>query len=307
MRHVQTLNRRQVLIGTATLFAATSACAKSKSDIFSTQLAALESGSGGRLGVSILDTHRGKSIGHRANERFTMCSTFKMPLAAAILARADAGLVSLDEMLPYAEADLAGHAPVAKANLAKGAMSVGQCAEAAQVESDNTAANLLLRRIGGPEALTAFFRSIGDRVTRLDRYEPELNASHGSDTRDTTTPGAMAWSLSRILAGSVLKPASRDRLIGWMEATKTGAMRIRAGLPAGWRAGDKTGTYLSDGDFANKYNDIAIIWRPGRPAPFIVTTFLESAQKGGPDIKASDQAVLAGVGRVAAEWIATRS
>src|SRR5690606_18303721 len=119
--------------------------------------------------------------------------------------------------------------------------------------------NILLRHIGGPQALTAFWRALGDDVTRLDRYEPDLNTSQGEDARDTTTPAAMARTMSAILTGPVLAPVSRERLIGWTIASRTGLERLRGGFPPEWRAGDKTGTYAGEGARDSKTNDIAIV------------------------------------------------
>jgi beta-lactamase class A len=264
-----------------------------------TPFAALEKKSGGRLGVCVLDTATGKQLGHRTDERFAMCSTFKLPLAAAILREADRGKLSLEATVPVSKADLVPHAPVVEANLAKGAMTIRALAEAAQKQSDNAAANLLLKQIGGPAGFTQFFRDLGDQTTRSDRFEPEMNRWTPGDDRDTTTPAAKAATVAKILTGDVLTPASRDLLIQWMIDTKTGAKRVRAGLPQDWRAGDKTGTGYDD--VCGKVNDIAIAWPPGKP-PLIVTAYYNTA---GPadDVSDEDQAILAKVGGIAANWI----
>jgi beta-lactamase class A len=293
-RHI---SRRLLLAGAAAVAAAPAARAKPMIDLDARKLADLERKSGGRLGVCILDTASGRRLGHCLDERFAMCSTFKTPLAAAILQRADQGKLSLDAVVPYTKADMVMHAPVTEANLDKGGMTIRALAEAAQKQSDNPAANLLLKQIGGPEGFTQFFRGIGDKVTRLDRLEPHMNDVKADDERDTTSPAAMAATMVKILTGDVLTPASRDLLIGWMIDTKTGSKRIRAGLPADWRAGDKTGT-SNDG----KYNDIAIAWPPNR-APLIVTAYYNAAASSD-EINDKDQAVLAEVGRIAAAWAA---
>lgn len=272
-------------------------------------LAALEAGPGSvRLGIAVLDGKDGAVAGHRLAERFTMCSTFKLSLAAAIFAQIDAGKMAQDLALPLAREEAVGHAPVVKAALAAGArsMNVLTLAKAAQVESDNGAANILLRHIGGPEALTTYWRALGDDVSRLDRYEPELNISHGDDHRDTTTPAAMATTLRAMFTGPALSPASRERLIGWTIETQTGLKRLRGGLPADWRAGDKTGTNPGDGSYASKTNDIAMVWHPARAEPFFITGFLESPVKGEPAMLPEHDAVLAQAGRIAAEWITAR-
>jgi beta-lactamase class A len=263
-------------------------------------LAALEKSSGGKLGAAVLDCKDVTVVGHRTNERFTMCSTFKLSLAAAVLARIDAGAIAPHAVLPIAKADPVGHSPVVIAALDKGEtqMSVLALAEAAQTQSDNGAANILLRKIGGPAALTAFWRALGDDVSRLDRYEPGLNTSHDGDPRDTTTPAAMANVLRSILTRPALLASSQKRLIGWMEATQTGMKRLRSGLPTGWRAGDKTGT-MNGAAYPDKTNDLAIVWHPKRAEPFILAGFVEGKADGA-------EAVLAEVGRVAAHWIEGR-
>ena len=294
------LSRRTILAGTAgAAIAARLAHAKPMIDLDKRALVELERKSGGRLGVCILDTAAGRRLGHRSNERFAMCSTFKMPLAAAILRQADRGKLSLDTLVPYTKADMVMHAPVTEANLPKGGMTIRALAEAAQKQSDNPASNLLMKQLGGPAGLTQYFRDIGDNVTRVDRYEPEMNRVKPGDDRDTTTPAAMATTAAKILTGDFLAPASRELLIQWMIDTTTGAKRIRAGLPQDWLAGDKTGTGL-DGKSA-KYNDVAVAWPPGR-APLIVTAYLNVASTSG-EIEDERQAVLADVGRIATAWL----
>ncbi len=293
------LSRRSVLaIGAATLLVPPARAGEPFTP--ADALARLEANVGGRLGVCVLDTATGRKLVHRAGERFAMCSTFKLPLAAAVLREADRGKMKLDTFVPYTKADMMFHAPVTEANLAKGGMTVGALAEAAQKQSDNPAANLLLKQLGGPAGFTQFFRDLGDTVTRIDRYEPEMNRVVPGDDRDTTTPAAKAATLAKILTTDVLAPASRDLLIQWMIDTKTGAKRLRAGFPKDWRAGDKTGTGYDD--ISGKVNDVAIAWPPGK-APLIVTAYYNTA---GPadDVSDKDQAVLAEVGRIVAEWAA---
>ncbi len=294
-----TLTRRAVL---ATLAAAAATPLEARrQDVTERALAAAETAVGGRLGVCVLDTGSGRIVGQRLDERFAMCSTFKLPLAAMVLREADAGRLSLDERLVYTKADLQSYAPVTSQHLADGHMTVVALAEAAQTTSDNTAANLLLRRLGGPVRFTASVREAGDAVTRLDRFEPTLNLVVPGDDRDTTTPRAMATLIAKYLTTDYLSAASRERLIGWMVATTTGQKRIRAGFPADWRAGDKTGTAQAD-EMTDKVNDIAIAWPPGR-APIVVTGYYDSARKTTAT-QPGDEAALAAVGRAAAAWIA---
>ncbi len=262
-------------------------------------LRSIEARSGGKLGVCFVDTHDGQHVGHRIDERFGMCSSFKLPLAAVVLSDADHGRLRLDEVIPYTRADVIDHSPVAQSNLGKGGMTIEEMARAAQEQGDNTAANLLLKRLGGPAAFTAALRRMGDRITKLDRFEPEMNNVQPGEEHDTTTPYAMAQLLSRILTGSLLKSASRDKLIGWMIATETGTARLRAGLTKGWRAGDKTGSCWGK-DAPNRINDVAIAWPPSG-APFIITAYFVSPVLAD-SLRDEDQAVLADVGKVAADW-----
>jgi beta-lactamase class A len=269
------------------------------------ELAALEQRTGGRLGVALFNTATGALAGHRLDERFAMCSTFKLPLAAVVLRQIDQGRLRARQWVPYTAADIVAHAPVARAQLARGGMTVQALAEAAQTTSDNTAANLLLGLIGGPAGFTTQWRAAGDSVTRLDRMEPQMNLVLPGDPRDTTTPAAMAQSLAKWLTGDLLTPASRALLIAWMVATRTGLKRLRAGLPPDWRAGDKTGTAMAEG-MTDKYNDVAITWPAASQAPLFISAYFETAISHGGRMRDEDQAVLAEVGRIAARWVPVR-
>jgi beta-lactamase class A len=223
-----------------------------------------------------------------------MCSTFKWLLAAAVLARVDAGRERLDRVIRYGASDLLSYAPVARAKVALGGLSVRELCAAAVELSDNTAANLLLASLGGPAGLTQWLRSIGDPSTRLDRTEVALNSSIPGDARDTTTPEAMVADMRKVLLGSVLSPASRQPLLDWLISCQTGLKRLRSGLPNDWRVGDKTGTW--DGRWSTS-NDLAIAWPPGR-APILMFAYSTSGPAGA---EARD-AALAEVGRLVAEW-----
>ena len=300
---MNTLNRRQALCLTSALLLPCSTwavAASASSDISHAPLAALEKKVGGRLGVAFLNTGNGSMVGHRMHERFGMCSTFKLTLAAEVLRKIDQGTLKSEQWVMYGKADILSHAPVAKEHLARGGMTVLAMAEAIQTTSDNTAANALLKLIGGPAAFTQLLRAGGDQVTRVDRMEPEMNLVGPGEVRDTTTPHAAALTAQRQLLGGWLKPDSKRLLIGWMEATETGTKRLRAGFPPGWRAGDKTGTGTAKG-MADKYNDIAIAWPPGM-SPIIITSYYETPANHGGKIRDEDQAVLAEVGRIAAAW-----
>jgi len=262
-------------------------------------LAALQARAGGRLGVFALDVGSGRSIGLNADARFGMCSTFKFPLAALTLSEGDAGRLDLAKQVPLRPQDILSYAPAATRALAAGRTSISllECAEAAQVESDNTTANILIAQLGGPAGVTAGWRAMGDDVTRIDRLEPEMNLVGPTDVRDTTTPRAMAGFTARLARGELLQSASRSLLFGWMKATKTGLARLRAGLPPEWPAGDKTGTGQFD-SMPDKINDVAIAWPPGR-APIVMAAYYE-APGSFDKIRAEDQAVLAEVGRITA-------
>lgn len=299
------IDRRSILTGSAALTIVGCAPKAPPMRVATTnaELAALEAKSGGRLGAFILDTATGKMTGHRFGERFGLCSTFKMGLAAAVLQLGDKGLLDLDTVIPYTKADLIANSPVTTDNVGKGGMTILAMAEAMQKTSDNAAANLVMRKLGGPAELTKIFRDWGDTVTRFDRYEPEMNNVPAGEVRDTTTPQAFAQVTAKLLTTDLLSPQSRDRLIQWMIDTKTGSERIRKGLPPSWRAGNKTGTGWGS-NYDNKTNDVAIFWPPARP-PVIVTAYYEADGKYD-EVRDADQAVLAEVGRIAAaqvvEW-----
>lgn len=295
---VTSLSRRDLLV-TAAGFLLAPALPRAQSDDPARALQALEARAGGRLGVCILDTATKRITGHRLDERFAMCSTFKLPLAAVILREADKGRLKLTDVVSYSQKDLLSYAPVTSEHLKEGGMTIGALAEAAQMTSDNTAANLLLSRIGGPSGFTARLREMGDQHTRLDRTEPMLNLVVPGDERDTTTPRAMAQAMAAFLTADVLTRSSRDLLIDWMVKTRTGDKRIRAGLPKDWRAGDKTGTANADA-MTDKVNDVAIAFPPGRGA-LVITAFYDSDRRSK-DISDADQAVLAEVGRLAGAW-----
>jgi beta-lactamase class A len=288
------MNRRDLLKGALTgAFALTlrpGFAWTSSVDHAAAQFAALERRHGGRLGVSILDTQTGHRIRHRAGERFLMCSTFKWLAAAAVLARVDRGTERLDRRVVFGKDVLLDYAPVTGKHVGEPGMSVAELCAAAVTLSDNTAANLLLASMGGPTAITAFARSLGDETTRLDRMEPELNLGSPGDIRDTTTPAAMLADLHRVLLGDRLSTGSRDLLLQWLRGCTTGLDAIRAGLPAGWTAGDKTGSG-SQGET----NDVAILWPPRRK-PLLVTAYYAGSHAE----PAERKAVLAAVGRIAA-------
>jgi beta-lactamase class A len=231
------------------------------------RIVAIEQRTGGRIGVAALDTGSGKRLDYRSEERFPMCSTFKFLAAAAVLKRVDAGQEKLDRFVSYGAKYILEYAPVTKANLNDGGMTLGALCAAGIEQSDNTAGNLLLDAIGGPTGLTDFARSLGDNVTRLDRKEPELNSAISGDERDTTSPAAMCADLQGLVLGSVLSESSRRQLEDWLQHNETGALMIRAAVPKTWTVGDKTGRC---GNGAT--NDVAILRPPGH-APILIAIY----------------------------------
>jgi beta-lactamase class A len=258
-------------------------------------LAALEARHGGRLGVVALDTASGRRMVYRPGERFAMCSTHKFLTAAAILAMVDRGRMKLDRNVSYGRADLLDYAPITRKNADRGSMTVEALCIAAIDWSDNTAANLLLGLIGGPPGWTRYARSIGDTFSRLDRIEPDLNSAVPGDPRDTTTPAVMVGNLEAVLLGKALGDASRLRLTGWLLDSKITGTLLRAGLPAGWRVGDKSGS----GERGTR-NDIGIILPP-KAAPILAAVYYTQSSEA----PASREAVIAEAGRIIARSFGT--
>ncbi len=232
-----------------------------------------EARSGGRIGLALLDTADGARYSRAGGERFPMCSTFKLALAGWLLQAADQRRLSLDEPQPVTAADMVvSHAPFAATRVG-GSATLFELAKSIVTLSDNPATNILLRRLGGPAGFTQWLRSEGDRVTRLDRWETEMSEGLPGDPRDTSSPDAMLGTVERLLFGNRLSEASRRQLTSWMEASETGNAMLRAGLPAGWREGNKTGS----GSLGIR-NLISLVTPPGR-APLLVTIFLTCAER----------------------------
>lgn len=251
-------------------------------------LDALERKNGGRLGVAALDTATGRTVGHRGDERFALCSTFKVLAAGLVLARVDKGEERLDRRVVFAASDVVTYSPVTGHHAGPPGMTMAEICEAAITLSDNTGGNLMLASFGGPAALTAYARQLGDSVTRLDRIETALNEARPGDPRDTTSPVAMLGLMRRLLVEDALSARSRGQLIDWLVASKTGAQRLRAGFPSTWRVGDKTGTGSN-----GSANDVAIAGPAGRAPILTAVYFTES--------KISDEArsgVIAEAGRI---------
>ncbi|WP_175944267.1 PEN family class A beta-lactamase, Bcc-type [Burkholderia pyrrocinia] len=266
---------------------AAAAVASAASAAAAAALADLERDAGGRLGVCALDAASGRRVEHRADERFPFCSTFKAMLSAAVLAQSVARPGLLQQRVTYGKADLVNYSPVTEKHVGAG-MTVAELCEATIQYSDNSAANLLMKLLGGPSAVTAYARSIGDDTFRLDRWETELNTALPGDLRDTTTPAAMAASMRVLTLGDALPAAQRAQLVTWLRGNKVGDKRIRAGVPAGWTVGDKTGT----GDYGTT-NDLGVVWSPSR-APIVLAVYYTQAHA---DARAKDD-VIADVARV---------
>lgn len=230
--------------------------------------------SGGRFGLAVHDTATGRRFSHRGDERFPLASTFKFLLVAAILARVDQGKERLDRAVPITATDIIDNSPFTGTRVGATA-TVAELCESTLIFSDNAAANLLLPSIGGPAGLTNFLRRLGDPLTRLDRNEMALGEAVPGDPRDTTSPNAMLADMERILVGNALKPASRHQLTSWLIDNRTGDKRLRAGLPTGWRVGDKTGSAAH-----RSINDIAIIWPTSTRKPLLVAAYANSGNAG---------------------------
>lgn len=263
------MDRRTLL---ATLVALPCAARAATIDSLGETIVAEEARIGGRIGFALLDSGTGRRFAYRAAERFPMCSTFKFLLAAAILARVDHGRERLDATIPIARGDIIANSPFSETRVG-GTATIAELCAATVGLSDNAAANLLLPRIGGPAGLTRYARTLGDRVTRLDRTEPTLNEAAPGDLRDTTTPAAMLGNMQRLLLARTLTPASRAQLVAWMFASTTGTHRMRAGLPPTWRIADKTGA----GEYGSD-NELAMLHPPGR-APLLVASYLTGSDR----------------------------
>ncbi|HEX9965744.1 MAG TPA: class A beta-lactamase [Allosphingosinicella sp.] len=298
------LDRRTFIVAGAALAAGCNGAAPKKpaspdlvARVSAEKLGAIRStlGAGARIGFLAIDVGSGRQLGFDSESRYAMASTFKLPLAAAVLDRADKGELSLDEELPFGSAEIISHSPTLEANKEQGRLTIIRLCSAIVELSDNGAANLLLRRIGGPEALTRFVRAKGDPMTRLDRFELELNSNLPGDARDTTTPAAMARLVRTLVLGDSLAEQSRRHLSTWLTKSVPGPDRLKAGFSAPpWLVGHKTGT---GGNGA--VNDVAVAWRSGRP-PVVVACY----QSGGDATPAVRAAAHAAVGTLVAEEFA---
>ncbi|UJW29248.1 class A beta-lactamase [Saccharothrix sp. AJ9571] len=239
-----------------------------------------------RLGLYAVDTGSGESVAFRADERFAFASTFKALAAAAVLDSTTPQ--QLDEVVRYSKDELLENSPITEDHVATG-LTLRELCDAAVRYSDNTAGNLLLKHVGGPQGLDAALTAIGDEVTSADRWEPELNSAVPGDVRDTSTPRALAHDLRQFVLGDALAEDDRALLTDWLRRNTTGGTVIRAGVPADWVVGDKTGSGYYGGR-----NDIAVLWPPDR-APIVMAVMTSREE---PRAKRAD-ALLADAARVA--------
>lgn len=282
-----------VLTAPVTLGAmAKAATSPTKFDGLTPKIRRIEAEGGGRLGVACRISGTTMQFGYRENDLFPMCSTFKLLAAALVLHRVDGGIEQLDRRIKVPDNAVVANSPVTKKHIGT-EMTMADICEAAVTVSDNGAGNLMLESFGGPAQLTAYLRSLGDDVGRLDRTEPDLNESLPDDKRDTISPLAMVNDLERLTIGNSLSDKGRAQLVEWLVANKTGDDRIRAGLPKGWKCGDKTGT----GDRGST-NDAAVIW-PTSGNPILMSVYLTGTKQN----LAKRNAVIASVSRALVEAI----
>lgn len=257
------------------------------------ELAELERKFGARLGVFAVNVHTGATLAHRQDERFAMLSTFKTYAAAAHLKSHALDTGYFDQRVRFAQSEIVPNSPVTSTRVATG-MTLAELCEAAITRSDNTAGNVLLKLLDGPAAVTRFAQSIGDRSSRLDRWEPDLNTAIRGDERDTTTPAAIAAGYRTLVLGEALPGPERDQLKKWLLANTTGGPRIRAGLPTNWTTADKTGS----GDFGS-LNDVAITWTD-RGTPMVIAILSDKDKQNAK----GDNALLAEAAKIAAGALA---
>jgi len=276
----------------ACFLVATTGCASPPPGVdvpFADAVRRMEKATGGAIGVYAVDTETGRELAYRADDRFAMASTFKVLLAASVLAEVDAGRLLPDGAHGIEGVEIQPHSPVIGEMAAGGTLSLAELCEAVVTVSDNTAANMLLELIGGPAGLTGFLRRHGDPVTRLDRVETALNTNLRGDDRDTTTPRAMVLSLRRFLVDGALSERSSGKLRDLLVASRTGSTRLRAGLPAAWRAGDKTGTGMN-----GAVNDVAIAWPPGR-RPVVIAVYMSGSDEDVATLSALHAAIASAI------------
>ncbi len=230
-------------------------------DALTATVARIEARTGGRLGIRVTDLATNETWSHRGHERFPIASTFKAYSCGHLLSMADKGQADLGETIRVQPGEILSYAPVTKGRVGED-MTLAELCKATTAMSDNTAANMILRRTGGPEGFTRFMRSIGDETTRLDRYEPDLNFVGPEEVRDTTSPDAAAASLRELILGDALSDRSRQQLKDWLLSNQVGGPLLRASLPKEWHIADRTGS----GEYGSR-GVVAVIWPQGNPVP----------------------------------------
>lgn len=226
----------------------------------------------GRIGVFALNTKNKRTFHYRATEPFPLASTAKLMVVAAVLKKGSENNSWLNQTVHYTKQTLITYSPITKQHIDSG-MTIRDLCQAAIIVSDNTAMNLLIKQLGGINAVNQFAHSIGNKSFRLDRLEPNLNSAIPGDLRDTSTPSDMAYSLQTLLLSNELKAEQQKQLVNWLINNKTGDEKIRAGVPKDWIVGDKTGA----GDYGTT-NDIAIIWPPNQE-PIILAIYFTQSEK----------------------------
>lgn len=247
-----------------------------------------------RVGVSVIDLETDTRWQNRADERFPTNSTFKTFLCAAFLDAGAKGAVDPDRAIVIRKSDIVSYSPVAKEKVDGAPVTLRELCATTVTISDNAAANLVMKELGGPEAVTAYLRSIGDEVTRVDRWEPESNSGIPGDARDTTSPNAAAETLKKLVLEETLPDAERRLLTEWLIGNKVGDATLRAGLPEGWRIADKTGAGAN-----GSRNNIAVIWPDGRK-PVVIAVYITQTAAS---FKARNAAI-ADIGRALAASLA---
>lgn len=260
------------------------------------QFADLEQRYDARLGVFAVDTSAGTEVTHRDTERFPMTSTFKGLACGALLHEHSLSSGYFEQVVRFTPEEVVEYSPVTETRVESG-MTVAELCAAAITVSDNTAGNQILELLGGPAGFTEFLRSLGDDESHLDRWETELNTAIPGDERDTTTPAHAAANYRSLVLGDTLGAPERDQLEAWLVANTTGSTRIRAGLPAGWKVGDKTG-----GGSYGTSNDVAIAWTDTGD-PIVIAVFTTRSE---PNAEA-DNALLADATKVVLEALGQRN
>lgn len=228
----------------------------------------IESRLSARVGVSVIDLETGDVWSHKGDELFPTNSTFKAFLCAAVLDAGDSGKTDLERSVTIQKSDLVTYSPVTEKRVGGEGFTIEELCEVTVTTSDNAAANLVMKEIGGPQALTGYLRRIGDQMTRADRWEPDSNTGIPGDERDTTTPTAAADTLKKLVLEDTLEAGSRKKLTGWLVGNKVGNSTLRAGIPPSWKIADKTGA----GGNGSR-NNIAVVWPDGRK-PVVIAVYI---------------------------------